>query len=145
MARFVPIKPSEPHPDTGGVLLRAGPGTRKRLPPDPYVDIGESTLVPFATLRDYNGARNGREKLSLVPESYVQLAEMLDELGGCRERSGIGRRWFGRSAGDDASGLPRSVRTFIFGDQIMKCSFFRSEKWKRVRPASLRSFGKLIR
>lgn len=76
MVRFVPVEPAAPHPDTGGVLLRAGAGTRKRLPPDPHVDIGESTLVPLETLRDFNAARNGREKLSLTPESYSQLAEM---------------------------------------------------------------------
>ena len=75
IARFVPIEPSEPHPDTGTILC-TGPGARKRLPSDPHVDIGESTLVPYGALRDYNGARNGREKLSLTPESYVQLAEM---------------------------------------------------------------------
>ena len=75
-ARLVPVQPSEPHPDTGGVVLRAGPGTRKRLPPNPHVDIGESRLLPLAALRDYNGARNGRERLSLAPESYAKLADM---------------------------------------------------------------------
>ena len=75
-ARYIPIEPSAPHPESG-VQLRADAAARRHLPRGPHVDIGQSAQFPYRVLRDYNAARRGRREFALVRCSYGRLRGIL--------------------------------------------------------------------
>ncbi|SPO06535.1 uncharacterized protein DNG_09225 [Cephalotrichum gorgonifer] len=76
-SHYVPLEPSEPHPEDG-TLLRLANGCRKSILKNYVINTDQVFHIAFPILRNYNGASNGGEELALCPDSYDELLRCLD-------------------------------------------------------------------